>query len=132
MLLAALAAEIDWSWIPDVAIAAAATAAILLAWETACRALYVTYKAACKEAARLGGCRAGRPCGEYPPRIAAWTACASGRQAYLDAGCDVIIPTKANHPQAAAIAWKAVANCTRLQFTCVPDCPPALPPGGLT
>lgn len=54
------------------------------------------------------------------------------RQAYLDAGCDVIIPTKANHPQAAAIAWKAAANCARLQFTCVPDCPPALPPGGLT
>ena len=104
-LLAALAAELEWSWIPDVALAAAATAAILLAWDVTCRALYAAYKAACKEAAGLGGCRAGRPCSEYPPRIAAWTACASGRQTYLNAGCDVIIPTPKNHPAAAAQAW---------------------------
>ena len=130
-LLAALAAELEWSWIPDVALAAAATAAILLAWEVTCRALYAAYKAACNEAARRGGCRPGMPCSEYPPRIAAWTACASGRQVYLDAGCDVIIPTTKNHPQAAAYAWATAAKCTRLQFTCVPDCPPTLPPGGL-
>ncbi len=67
---------------------------------------------------------------QYTPRTGDWIACAGGRQVYLDAGCDVIIPTTKSRPQA-AIAWTTAAKCIRLQFTCVPDCPPARPFGGL-
>ncbi len=72
---------------------------------------------------KLGGCERAHPCSYYPPRIAAWTACASGRDAYLAAGCDIIWPTHAKHRQAAAGAWGAVANSIQLELTCVPDCP---------
>ena len=122
-LAAAIAALADLAWLPW---AAAALAGLLLAyalWRAACVELYDAYKAECALAAQLGGCKAKRPCSEYPPKIAAWLSCASGRQYYLDAGCDVIIPTQANHPAAAGQARAAYANCVRLQPTCVPDCP---------
>ena len=121
-LAAAIEALADLAWLPW---AAAALAALVLAyavWRAACVDLYDTYKAECAQAARLGGCKAKRPCSEYPPKIAAWLSCASGRQNYLDAGCDIIIPTQANHPAAAEQARAAYTNCLRLEPSCVPDC----------
>ena len=123
-LLAALAAELEWSWIPDVALAAAATAAILLAWEVTCRALYAAYKAAC-DAVPNYPCDKGMYCDQYPAAISIRVACATGRAAYLNAGCDVIIPTTKNHPAAMLQAWQAAANCEEASNSCVqrPVCP---------
>lgn len=60
-----------------------------------------------------------------------WSACAKGRQIYLDADCDIAHPTQANHPHAAQQAWYTVAKCVRLEPTCNPDCPSELSIGGL-
>ena len=113
-LLALLASELEWSWIPEVALAALATAAVLAAWELRCQSLYAAYKAPC-DAVKLNPCRAGMPCAAYGPILVLLVACAAGRDAYLSAGCDEIIPTNKNHPVAAANAWRAVVNCERRQ-----------------
>ena len=126
-LLAALAAEIGWSRIPDVAFAAAVTAAAVVAWEVTCRALYAAYKAACDGRAKYP-CRKRMFCDEYPPAIAVRVACATGRATYLSAGCDVIIPTKKNHLGEMLNAWQAVANCEAASKTCIPR--PACPTVG--
>ncbi len=126
-LLAALAAEIGWSWIPDVAFAAAVTAAAVVAWEVTCRALYAAYKAACDGRAEYP-CRTRMFCDEYPPAIAVRVACATGRATYLNAGCDVIIPTKKNHLGEMLNAWQAVANCEAASKSCIPR--PACPTVG--
>jgi RHS repeat-associated protein len=118
-LLAALAAELDWSWIPDVAFAAAATAAVLLAWEVTCRNLDAAYKAACDDIANYP-CYKRMFCDQYPAAISVRVACAAGRAAYLNAGCDVIIPTTKNHPGEMLNAWQAVANCEAASKTCIP------------
>ena len=123
-LLAALAAELDWPWIPDVALAAAAAGTVLLAWEITCRNLYAAYKSACDEIANYP-CRKGMYCDQYPAAISIRTTCAIGRAAYLNAGCDVIIPTRVNHMAAVLQAWQAVANCEKASKNCVPTpvCP---------
>ena len=108
-LLALLASELEWSWIPEVALAA-----ILAAWELRCQSLYAAYKAPC-DAVTLNPCREGMPCAAYGPIIVFLVACAAGRDACLSAGCDEIIPTNKNHPIAAANAWRAVVNCERRQ-----------------
>jgi RHS repeat-associated protein len=129
-LLDLIASLVDFAWLPEVAAALAGLLLALAAWAVACRAMYAAYKSACNDAAKFGGCEPRMPCSQYPPRITAWALCANGRQAYLDAGCDIIIPTRAKHRMAAAGARQALANCVRLQPTCVPYCP--APQGGIT
>ena len=117
-LLALLAGELEWSWLPDVIFAAAVTAAAVLAWEITCRSLYKIYKAACADVANHP-CFVGMFCDECPAAIASRLACATGRAAYLNAGCDIMIPTSKNHPAAMQQAFQALENCEADSTKCV-------------
>jgi RHS repeat-associated protein len=130
-LLDLIASLVDFAWLPEVAAVLAGLLLALAAWKVTCNALHDSYKLACQNADRLGGCRSQQPCSYYPPGIAARSACASGRQLYIDAGCDIANPTNANHRAAAADARAVLAKCINRQRGCKPDCLASLSRGGV-
>jgi uncharacterized protein RhaS with RHS repeats len=85
--------------------------------EEDCRELYNQYKAAQKRFS-ANSCSNINPnakdrCAQLLAAIANLQDEINGRQQYLDADCDTIIPTTANHPKELANKRKALDNCNK-------------------